>query len=50
MSKEQRELALEAALLHFAHLGAHPDEVQIDRRDAKLAIALTASVLAFRAA
>jgi hypothetical protein len=49
MTMEQRELALEAALIHFSHLGAHPNEVHIDRRDAKLAIALTASILAFRA-
>ncbi len=50
MTKDQRELAIEAALLHFTHLGAHPNEVQIDRRDARLTIALTASILAFRAA
>lgn len=50
MTKEQRELAIEAALFHFSHLGAHPNEVQIDRRDAKLVIALTASILAFRVA
>jgi hypothetical protein len=47
MSKEDRELLLEASLLHFTHLGAHPNEVQIGRQDAKLAIALTASVLAY---
>ena len=47
MIKEDRELLLEASLLHFTHLGAHPNEVQISRQDAKLAIALTASVVAY---
>lgn len=50
MTKDQRELVLEAALLHFTHLGAHPNEVEICRRDAKLALSLTASVLAYRGA
>ncbi|UAL10217.1 hypothetical protein [Caulobacter segnis] len=49
MTKEQRQLAVEGALVHFSHLGAHPNEVQLDRRDAKLVIALTASLLAFHA-
>ncbi len=49
LTKGQRELVLEAALLHFTHLGAHPNEVQISRRDAKLALSWTASVLAYRA-
>jgi len=35
--------------IHLVREGVHPNEVQIDRRDAKLAIALTASILAFRA-
>jgi hypothetical protein len=48
MTKDQRELALEASLLHFTHLGAHLPAAEISRRDARLAIALTASVLAFR--
>lgn len=49
MTKDQRELVVEAALLHFTHLGAHPNEVDMSRRDAKLALSLTASVLAYRA-
>jgi hypothetical protein len=49
MTKAQRETAIEAAVMHLTHLGAHPNEVQIDRRDAKFAIALTASILAFNA-
>ncbi|MBJ7410392.1 MAG: hypothetical protein JHD15_08515 [Phenylobacterium sp.] len=48
LTKDERELVVEAALFHFTHLGAHPDEVEITRRDAKLALSLTASVLAFR--
>jgi hypothetical protein len=49
MSKIQREAAVEGAVMHLTHLGAHPTEVQIDRRDAKFVIALTASILAFNA-
>lgn len=49
MTKSQRETAVEGAVMHLTHLGAHPNEIQIDRRDAKFAIALTASILAFNA-
>jgi len=48
MTKDERQMVLEAALLHFTHLGAHPNEVQISRRDAKLALSMTASILAYR--
>ena len=49
ISKDERELILEAALYRFTHLGAHPNEVEITRRDAKLALSLTAGVLGYRA-
>lgn len=45
MPKDQREHAVEAALWEFLHLGPHVAGGEITRRDAKLAIALTASVL-----
>ncbi len=48
MTKEERELVLEAALHEFVHIGAHSAKVQMNRQDAKLAIAVTASVLAYR--
>jgi len=49
VTKDERELILEAALYRFTHLGAHPNEVEITRREAKLALSLTAGVLAYRA-
>ena len=36
--------------MQLTHLGAHPNEVKIDRRGAKLALALTAGILAFEIA
>jgi hypothetical protein len=48
MTQEQRELVLEAALHEFVHLGAHSEGQEFRRRDAKLAIAVAASILAFR--
>jgi hypothetical protein len=48
MTQDQRELVLEAALHEFVHLGAHPEGEQFSQRNARLAIAVTASILAFR--
>ncbi|MDR6624533.1 hypothetical protein [Caulobacter segnis] len=50
LTKEQRLRSIEAALMQLTHLGAHPNEVKIDRRDAKLVLALTAGILAFEIA
>lgn len=46
MTKDERALGAEACLYHFASLSAHDGSVEILRRDAKFALALTATLLA----
>jgi hypothetical protein len=46
MTKEEREVALEASLFHFASLAAHDASTEFRRRDAKLAVTLVASLVA----
>ncbi|MES2255509.1 MAG: hypothetical protein V4559_10760 [Pseudomonadota bacterium] len=45
MSKNERLIAAEACLYHFASPGAHDGTLEIFRRDAKFALALTATLL-----
>lgn len=47
LTKDQRRTTIEAALFHFGSLAAHDASGGFDRRDARLALALTAALVAY---
>ena len=47
LSKDERRTTIEAALFHFGSSAAHGDVGVFDRRDAKLALALTSALIAY---
>jgi hypothetical protein len=46
LNKDQRRTTIEAAVFHFGSLAAHDEASVFDRRDARLALALTAALVA----
>ncbi len=47
LSKEERLMVVRWAVRQFTHLGPHPEKDQLTRRDARLAVHLTAALLAY---
>jgi hypothetical protein len=47
LTKDQRRTTIEAAFYHFGSLAAHDGAAVFDRRDARLALALTAALVAY---
>lgn len=47
LTKDQRRTTIEAALYHFGSLAAHDAAIAFDRRDAKLALALTSALISY---
>ena len=46
MTKDERQIAIEASLFHFASLAAHDGTTNFDRQDAKFAFALATTLIA----
>lgn len=46
MTKDERQIAMEASLFHFASLAAHDGTTHFDRREAKFAFALATTLIA----
>lgn len=46
MTKDERQIAMEASLFHFASLAAHDGTTNFDRQDAKFAFALATTLIA----